>query len=345
MLDEDHREVVLRDVNARGGAGGLVEPLRLDRAPHRVRRDEIPLEVLEAAFLAVAVEDLVDAVAERVEAVAGREVRVRLREDPAIEGPDRRVLRGEAVANGAVRAEHECRRVAGRRKGHALRGGIEDSVEERAVHPVVVLHAERLVEALEDLRGLAEVGIRQGFLAQRVQDGRGVHRGGDAVPANIDDVDRGASAGEVVVAEGVAPEDRGRHEAPVDPERPGWDRCRDHGLHVPARALELVRELLELRDLVRTEELVLERVPADLQQRGDGERALGRHAHAVDERAVRRAEVLHENDVAVEPERAVGPRHVGVGRKNGRVGSRPRTSGSFAIGTARRTVTPWITVR
>jgi hypothetical protein len=122
-----------------------------------------------------------------------------------------------------------------------------------------------------------------------------VHRGADAVPGNVDEVDQHVAVVEATVAERVAAQLRRGLEVPVRADRARDDRGGQQRGDVVPRLRQVPRQFLGLLDFAAAAALVLEEAAADLQPAPFVQHDRTLQALAVEVRAVAGAEVLGDH--------------------------------------------------
>ena len=90
----------------------------------------------------------------------------------------------------AVVRDQNRRRMAAAGEADPPRRRIVDAVPHREVLAVVLIHRERRVQVFQHRRGIAEIGVVKRLGPQDMGDRHRQQRGADAVPADVDDVDR-----------------------------------------------------------------------------------------------------------------------------------------------------------
>ncbi len=185
---------------------------------------------------------------------------------------------------------------------------IVDAIPHREIQVAVRFHPEHRVQPRQDLPRVAVVRGGKRRLAQHVDHRDRMHRGTGAVAGDVDEVNRQVAAVEESIAEGIAAQARAWHEHPVGVDRPGRERRGKQRLDVLPRLLEVAIQLLRFLHFLADAPLVLEDMRAQLQPRAHRERAAPGEPLAVDERAVRRLQVDHDDFIHREADAAVAAR-------------------------------------
>src|SRR5579862_5743929 len=139
-----------------------------------------------------------------------------------------------------------------------------------------------------------------------------MHRRACAVPRYIDEVQRIAAVAKAVIAECVTAELRRWKEGPLRDHGSSGPERRQQRLNVMRGPLQVAVEFERSLDLLARPEFVAKNLIADLQDASDGQHDRALYTLAVDERAVGRVEVGHDDEPEAVLDAAVTARKAGV---------------------------------
>src|SRR5262245_855235 len=138
--------------------------------------------------------------------------------------------------------------------------GIVDAVPDGEVAVVVPIHLKHCVQCGQDFHRIAEVGRRQGTLAQHVQDTDRQHRRTDAVSSDIDQIEGELTIVEASVTQRVAAKPRRRLQDPLSANRPVLQWWWQKRLDVAGRSLQVAIVLLRALEIARRTKLTSEQM-------------------------------------------------------------------------------------
>ena len=102
-----------------------------------------------------------------------------------------------------INAEQDRGRVSSGRIPQLTASPIMDAVPDRKEHIVLVFHGKRIVEGGKDRTRVPKIGTRHRLRPQDIDDGCGQEGSADAVPADINQVNRKMVRADVVVTKRV----------------------------------------------------------------------------------------------------------------------------------------------
>ena len=103
--------------------------------------------------------------------------------------------------------------------GERAAGGVIDAVPDGEVFVAVLRALEGLIQRGQHLVGLSHVGAGKGAGANDIADGDGEQRGVQAVPGDVDEIEREVIVIDPMIADGIAAERGRRNVAPIDRDR------------------------------------------------------------------------------------------------------------------------------